>query len=117
MLGAKRKCDWMEEERQNHVDGENGTCVWKLGTAAQRGGSQSAYQLTITDVFLLHSEALLGSTCKANGSWSAFLLIYQYHSSKPRFFRNVVPTPDAVPSNLITLSTRFLTTTKYYRTQ
>ena len=57
MSGAKRKCDWMDEERRNHFDGEKGTCVCKLGTAAQRDGSQSAYQLTITDVFLPHSEA------------------------------------------------------------
>jgi len=71
MLGAKRTRDWMNEERHSHVDGESGTCDWELGQAAQRGGSQPAYKLPITDnVFLLNSDAVPGTSCKVK--WFLF---------------------------------------------
>jgi hypothetical protein len=89
----------------------------RMGKTA-RGGSQSAYQLSITDhVFLRNSGAVLGTIFKVK--W--FVVPNNFNVAISPFYplgpsETSPPTQDAVLPNLITLSTRFLTTTNHYGT-
>jgi hypothetical protein len=57
----------------------------RMGQATEswdRQHNEVDHDKRINKAFLLNSDEVLGTTCKVRlGSWSALLLLYQYHSS------------------------------------